>query len=262
MTDLTRLEFNGKKGRLLFRGSCLEVLPLCEGVCCRIDWAISITLDEYESGLYEVDVICSLTGKECEKDVDTCIDRSYRLKRKEDGSCVYLDSNNKCNIYENRPRVCRDFSCKGGWRLVSVFPVDDKSKSPGAKMEMEKEDFIERLRDDMTFVLHPLLKLHTVFCLKAKGEIIFVKEMVGQCGKFNTRDSFDNPKLDDDKLLGLINLFSRKDTLQETRQRFCSQYDVDLTKTEFYETVWLLNKHSIILSSRNFPGMLGGVGRI
>jgi len=127
-------------------------------------------------------------------------------------------------------------------------------------IKMERDDFIEGLRDDMTFVLHPLVKLHTVFYLDAKKEIIFVKKMVGTRGKFNTRDSFQYPQLDDDLLLRLIHLFDSKDTLQEIRQRFCDQHAVSLTKSEFYEIVWLLNKHDIILDARNIRDMLAGMG--
>ena len=31
------------------------------------------------------------------------------LKKKEDGYCVLLDEDMKCTIYENRPKVCRDY---------------------------------------------------------------------------------------------------------------------------------------------------------
>ncbi len=257
MKDLSNLEFNGKYRKILFRGSCLELLSLCEAMCCR-EWDIQASSAERESKSYEVNKICLLTERECEKKIDTCINLKCLLKRKEDGSCVYLDSHNQCSIYEDRPSVCRNFSCQGGWRLASVFPVDDKTKNSETKME--KKDFIERLKDDMIFVLHPLLKVHTVFILREKRGILFVKEMVGGCGKFCSGESFHNLKLDDDHLLGLISLFGRKDTIIDTYQRFCSQFDISLEKSEFYEIIWLFNKHRIILDSRNFDGMLGGMG--
>ena len=34
------------------------------------------------------------------------------LQRHANGDCIYL-ADNKCSIYENRPRVCRKFSCVG-----------------------------------------------------------------------------------------------------------------------------------------------------
>jgi Fe-S-cluster containining protein len=38
------------------------------------------------------------------------------LRRREDGSCVYLDATsvNGCSVYERRPAVCRKFHC-GKW---------------------------------------------------------------------------------------------------------------------------------------------------
>jgi Fe-S-cluster containining protein len=258
--DFTKIEIDGEKGRVIFRGDCLEVLPVCQGFCCRVTWDIPITLDEYTTGLYEVEKYCLLTDKECEREVETCLNMRYRLKKNKNGACIHQDRDNKCSIHENKPRVCREFSCRGGWRLGSVFPADDENKSSNTKMK--KEDFIERVRDDLTFVLHPLLKIHTVFYLKKKKKIVFVKEMVGNCGKFHTSESFHNPKLNDEMLFGLIHLFGKKDTLQDLRQRFCKQCGVHLEKQEFYEIVWLLNKHQIILDSKNFQGMLGGVGRI
>jgi Fe-S-cluster containining protein len=243
------------------RGTCLELLPLCKGFCCRVYKIIPISVDEYQSGLYdEVDIFCSLSEKQCTNNTYTCIYRNFLLKRKEDGSCIYQNSSNKCRIQEHKPGVCRNFSCQGGWRLTSVFPLEGQNKSFGTKIE--KEDFIERLRDEMIFILHPLLKLHTVFYLKTKEEIIFVKEMIGMCGKFNTRETFHHPQLDDDLLIALINLFGSKDTLKDIRERFCDQQTVNLTKKEFYEIVWLLNKHNIILETRNLGALLSGVGRI
>ena len=237
----------------------MALLPLCAAACCR-EWNVILSTEEYKTGLYEAEQRCLLTEKTCEKDVTTCIDMTYQLKKRADGACIHLDDDSRCSIYENRPKVCRDFTCKGGWRLASVFPVGDNGKTSGTKLE--KEAFIECLIDDMTFVSHPLIKLHTVFYLKAKGEIVFVKEMVSKCGKFYTIDSFHYPQLDDGLLIRLIHLFDSKENLKDIRQRFCDQHAVNITKREFYEIVWLLNKHNIVMNAKNFSGMLGGMGWI
>ena len=35
----------------------------------------------------------------------------YWLKRKENGSCIFLNDETKlCTIYDNRPQICRDFN--------------------------------------------------------------------------------------------------------------------------------------------------------
>jgi hypothetical protein len=38
------------------------------------------------------------------------------------------------------------------------------------------------------------------------------------------------------------------------------QHGVRLTKTEFDEIIWLLDKHDIVMSAGNFSGMLSGMG--
>jgi Fe-S-cluster containining protein len=261
MKVLTDVELDVEKGRItLFRGKCIDELPNCEAMCCRICSTVIPTSAELQSGGYEISKICLLTEKECEKEVEICINREHRLKKRPDGSCIYLDEDSRCSIYENQPQMCRTFFCRGGWHLAGTFPEDERAETTPIKME--RADFVARVRDDMTFVPHPLLKLHTVFYAKAKEQITFLKEMVGTCGRFYTRDSFQYPQLDDDLLLRLIHLFDSKDTLQEIRQRFCDRHGVNLTKGEFYEIVWLLNKHQIVLESRNLGALLSGLGGI
>jgi len=114
----------------------------------------------------------------------------------------------------------------------------------------------------MIFVFHPLIKLYAVFYLQEKKEIIFLKEMAGTCKKFNSREGFYNPNLNENHITILIDLFESKGTLKTIHQRFCDQQRVSLVQSEFYEIVWLLNKHNIILSSKNFRGMLSGMGGI
>jgi hypothetical protein len=60
----------------------------------------------------------------------------------------------------------------------------------------------------------------------------------------------------------LIELFNRKETLRQVYTRYCSLSASTLTLPEFYAVVWLLNKHNIVLDSRNFQGMLSGMGGI
>jgi len=257
LMDLSRVEFDGPKRTVVFHGNCFEMHAVCQAMCCR-EWVVDISAEEYASGQYDVEVVCVLTDKVCRDAAQPCINRRYHLNKREDKRCVYLEDN-RCRIYAERPRVCREFQCQGGWRLASVLPANGTPRDQKPPT-LTQETFVERLTDDATFVPHPLLKVHTVFYLKPKREIIFVKEMVGACGKFNTRDSFDYPQLDDAQLLMLIDLFNRKETLRQVYARFCSQSASKLTQQEFYAVVWLLNKHNIVLDSRNFQGMLSGMG--
>ena len=284
--DLTRVEVDGAQRKLVFHGDCAEMRSVCRALCCR-EWDVGISAEELASGLYEAETVCTLTDKACPEAAEPlpsrpCVNLRYRLRKREDRSCIHLQDE-RCSIYAARPRTCREFSCRGGWRLATVFPVTTVpaegspssagAPSAGQVSALTKEAFVERLRDDMTFVLHPLLKVHTVFYLKQRREVVFVKQMVGACGKFNSRDSLDLPQLDDAGLMALIDLFGRKETLGQIHRSFLARgggeesardgdRETALTLPELFELVWLLNKHSIVLDSRNFKGMLGGIGAI
>ena len=62
-----------------------------------------------------------------------------------------------------------------------------------------------------------------MFCLKQRGEVVFVKEMAGACGKFTTAESFEPPTLGDDGLMALIDLFAGREPLGRIYQRLCAR---------------------------------------
>lgn len=252
------IEFDGKKRRIILHGNCDDLRPLCEAACCRHDWIVEISEAEHNSGYYASQSQCSLTRNMCDKDIASCKYRFYDLKKRPDGACIHLNEDNRCSIYPNRPKVCRENSCQGGWQLGTFSPIQDRFLEVGE--ELDEGNFVKSLSDDKIFVLHPLVKLHTIFIVKNKGEVVFLKEMVSRCGKFYTQDKFPFPQFDDNVLLSLIQLFGNKDTLQEVHQHFCKSNTFTLTKREFYSIVWLLNKHNIILDVINFRGMLSGIG--
>ena len=57
-------------------------------------------------------------------------------------------------------------------------------------------------------------------------------------------------------------MFNLKLPLEEIYRRYCSQSESVLPLKEFYLMVWLLNKHSILIDSRYFRGMLSGMGGV
>jgi len=66
----------------------------CGGACCRL-YDVFLTNDEVRSGKYRWDLAVP-----------------YRLERQADGSCTYLDLETlKCTIWDDRPHVCRGYSC-------------------------------------------------------------------------------------------------------------------------------------------------------
>jgi len=255
--DLMHLEVDGTSRKLIFHGDCQVMRPVCKAMCCRHEWSVPLSAEEHASGQYESEVFCLLSYKTCKKTARACVHHRFRLHKREDKSCIYLEED-RCQIYARRPEVCRKTTCSG-WILHDLLPATHTLpvKTPPAPL---RETFLDGVNENMTFVLHPLIKLHTIFYIKQRREIVFVKEMIGGCGKFNTKDSFDLPQLDDGTIMSLIDLFGRKETLGKIYRIFCGQNTAELSINEFFGIVWLLNKHTIVLNSNNFEGMLEGMG--
>lgn len=73
---------------------CAPRLSQCQAACCRI-YVVHLTAEEVRSGRYLWD-----------------LGEPYRLMRRDDGSCHYLDEATlACRIWHDRPYVCRRYSC-------------------------------------------------------------------------------------------------------------------------------------------------------
>lgn len=62
-----------------------------------------------------------------------------------DGMCIYLDSDNRCTIYDERPDVCRRFGCDDDLPCPYVDPSGnvrspESQKQARAKLEAIVED--------------------------------------------------------------------------------------------------------------------------
>ncbi|MFC1649068.1 YkgJ family cysteine cluster protein [Nanoarchaeota archaeon] len=79
---------------------------LASGVCCRL-FLINLNEEEYNSGKYETELGEFGHIKDFKK-AEAC--GANILKKKEDGSCVYL-KDNMCSIHATRPQSCRAFFC-------------------------------------------------------------------------------------------------------------------------------------------------------
>ena len=70
----------------------------CDAKCCNYSkFIVRLTDEEVESGKF---------------------DDAIAWQRYIPLPCVYL-KNNKCSIYEHRPTVCREYTCKGDTRLLT-----------------------------------------------------------------------------------------------------------------------------------------------
>ena len=73
---------------------CERRHPTCHSACCVI-YRVHLTAPEVRAG----QLLWDLTDP-------------YRLVRKQFGRCAYLDEERQqCTIWENRPQVCRGYSC-------------------------------------------------------------------------------------------------------------------------------------------------------
>lgn len=85
------------------RVDCESRLPICQAVCCRLNFALSV--DEIEAGQVSWD-----------------LGQPYFIRKREDGHCVHHDAAGKtCGVYANRPGVCRRYSCARDERIWRDF---------------------------------------------------------------------------------------------------------------------------------------------
>jgi Fe-S-cluster containining protein len=83
--------------------NCEERLHICKAVCCRLQFALSV--EEIESGQMKWEL-----GK------------PYYNRHHEHGYCHQMNLEKKCcSIYENRPSVCRKYSCANDKRIWKDF---------------------------------------------------------------------------------------------------------------------------------------------
>jgi Fe-S-cluster containining protein len=237
---------DGKKKQILFKGNCLQVNKFCQAMCCR-SWNIVVSLQEFRSGSFDAEVFCVLNNKECLNKKINCMNRSYRLKKKKDGSCIYLNSKNSCLIYAKRPQVCMDFSCKDGWELHSQASVANRDK-PGTKKGKTLNDYLmENLKFDMLFVANPLIEAKTLFYFKEKGEIVLMAKIFGGCDWSPFKMEFHNCPLDDKGLLYLIGLFDGRNILSDILRSVNEKFNLNLSEAGFARIVGLLLQHNLII---------------
>jgi len=82
---------------------CAARMPVCHAVCCRMKFALS--QDEVEKGRVKWD-----------------IGHPYVIRQDSSGYCCHNDgATNGCTVYEDRPRLCRRYSCRGDDRIWTDF---------------------------------------------------------------------------------------------------------------------------------------------
>ncbi len=85
----------------------------CEALCCHLpvevdaqDLLLMGLIDEFEISLGERYILKKFQGNEIKRwDAKS---NKFILSQKADGSCLFLDSERRCTIYEKRPQTCRN----------------------------------------------------------------------------------------------------------------------------------------------------------
>lgn len=83
--------------------NCQERLHICKSACCKLDFALNIP---------------ELEASEIKWDLG----RPYFIRHDSNGYCTHLDcASGRCGVYENRPGVCRGYSCDRDERIWKNF---------------------------------------------------------------------------------------------------------------------------------------------
>lgn len=83
--------------------NCQERLPICGAICCKLSFAL--TAQEVEAGHVKWD-----------------LGMPYHIRHEASGFCTHLRGDPRgCGVYENRPAICRRYSCAGDERIWKDF---------------------------------------------------------------------------------------------------------------------------------------------
>lgn len=83
--------------------NCDARMHICQAVCCKLKFPLSC--EEVDSGAVKWD-----------------IGHPYVIRHESTGYCTHNDTASRgCRIYEDRPAVCRRYSCAGDTRIWSDF---------------------------------------------------------------------------------------------------------------------------------------------
>jgi Fe-S-cluster containining protein len=82
---------------------CAARISVCHAVCCRLKFPLSP--EEVDAGTVKWD-----------------IGHPYIIRQSSDGYCSHHDqASGGCRVYDDRPRVCRRYSCAGDTRIWTDF---------------------------------------------------------------------------------------------------------------------------------------------
>lgn len=109
--------------------NCEERLHICKAVCCKLNFALS--KEEIENGKVKWD-----------------LGVPYQIRQAKDGYCTHNNKSNcHCTVYEDRPRVCKKYTCAKDERIWKDFE----------KMELNEEWINGHLKENQVrFIREPM----------------------------------------------------------------------------------------------------------
>jgi Fe-S-cluster containining protein len=109
--------------------NCAERIHICQAVCCRLNFALSV--HEVEQRVVKWD-----------------LGRPYYIRQESNGYCTHNDPKQKgCQVYKNRPSICRMYSCANDERIWKDFE----------KMELNEEWIRENLNESRPKLVKALM---------------------------------------------------------------------------------------------------------
>jgi len=231
---------------LVFTGPCLDSIGVCRAMCCR-KWDVAITDEEARSGIFEWEPLCRVTQTACGRpNEQNCFNRLMRLKKKADGSCMYLDSECRCSIYENRPDVCRKFSCAGGWELVRA-KTPHPAAIPSAGHENTGGHETQPFSPDFVCILNPLITVKTVFEGEPAGTLILVCNHVSRCAPYPLTVSVPGSLLSADAVHLFIQSFDGQAPAEKLVERACAIHGGEKIRSWLYRLAHSLIAAGVII---------------
>ncbi|OEU65033.1 MAG: hypothetical protein BBJ57_04295 [Desulfobacterales bacterium PC51MH44] len=80
------------------KGDCEKRIHICKSICCKLSF--------------------SLSWQDIEEGIRWNVGMPFLCAKGSDGYCVHSNSQTyKCEIYKNRPAVCRSYDCSGDKRI-------------------------------------------------------------------------------------------------------------------------------------------------
>lgn len=164
---------------LLFDATCDDAIATCGAICCR-EWNVNLTPAEHAKGIYHDEPVCQFDQSICHKADITCQQLRWRFKKKADQSCINLQADNRCGIYETRPTVCRLFHCTAGWKLSHAVRSTGNTEIADANA-FQNSVCSTVHQGDLRYIANPSLTFKTLFLDLEKHNATYIVKPFSKC---------------------------------------------------------------------------------